>query len=127
MLISLDAIEEFLSSLSNGDVFTITRLAGNQWDVVVTAYIRHPARPDHTVIDLTGSDEDADEEAEAVGNTEVDTVASASSSAESASSSTESGGNDTAAIHNEETSDDDSVDYALSQDFLHMAEVLGDE
>lgn len=139
MLITLDAIAEFLSSPSNGDVFIITRLADDQWDVAMKGFIRCPARSDRAVIDLTAS---SDEEAEASSNNEAEKVAEASSDEEAEDVEGTKGGdsvvNNQQNIIASETSsaesaveidddDDDSVDYGLSQDFSYMAEIMGDE
>ncbi|GAX26776.1 hypothetical protein FisN_9Lu067 [Fistulifera solaris] len=140
LLINVDAIPEFLSSPATGDEFSLTRLENGLWDVVVTAYKRNQAKtihdPEH--IDLTAS---SDEEAETpfttkkaedalfgvdggandtvedkgVGNAEEHEVASVASTANM---------NITKAVDSE--SDDSSVDYGLSQDFLLMAEIIGD-
>lgn len=123
MLISLDAIADFLASSSNGDVFTVRRLKDGQWDVVVTAYSRRPAYSDHTVIDLTASDDDADADAEEarVEASGSDAVASVSSSA---SAEPASSAGSAVPEADDSDSDDDSVDYGLSQDFLYMAEIM---
>ncbi|GAX25116.1 hypothetical protein FisN_10Lu331 [Fistulifera solaris] len=120
---------------------SLTRLENGMWDVVVTAYKSNRATtiraPDH--IDLTTSSDgeaeapfttkkaeealfgvngDADDTVgeEGVSNAEEHEVASVASTANK---------NVTEAVDSK--SDDSSVDYGLSQDFLLMAEIIGEE
>ncbi|GAX16788.1 hypothetical protein FisN_UnNu080 [Fistulifera solaris] len=131
MLMRLANIEEFVSSPIHGDIFVLTRLAGDQWNIVVVpGRIRNNVPTDRgVVIDLTAS---SDEEAQPALDHDAEDTATEQDAEDADSAqpdSLESADDNAAHVDRSDSndSDDSSVDYGLSQDFQLMAEIVGDD
>lgn len=145
MLMSLAAVTEILANPSNGDLFVIARRPNNEWKVTIAVTTPPAILSREPQFDLSSGKEEKEKDDDKVVAEDV-----ASRDGIVASDKTKDDGNDnghdvspespasttTPKLSTENAaiaadygsdSDDDSVDYGLSQEFSFMAEIMGDD